>query len=279
LLERLVSSQQTSISLCLEALTYHQIPHSQVTEATFVVGPDVWESKFFYDHKFHPTIITTLNGQKVDTPALILYDHLDVLKKSKDVSFLKDNPLFGFRSITSNPLTRWLGFNTRRYPVSTSQARTRLWKAWKDDFAFDGVIARWLDERLLRREPILRPYWRMRDTGRLSKAEEYLDQHRDAVMANVDLDNTISSLTPLAIKINDLYSFGQGGDACSRTRSNVTTQVSDKTTLHVIAVDTGTWPNEVGFPFECVKQKLIQQLIGRRRFYMSKRCGQQPADN
>ena len=210
------------------------------------MGPDVWESKYFYDHKFHPTILTTLNGQRVETPPLILYDHLDVLKKPKHVSFLHDNPLFSFTSTRSYPITRWLGVHTRRYPVSTSQARSWLWKAWKEDPGFDGVIVRWLDERLLRRDPMLRPYWRKRDLGNLEAAEEYLDEHRDAVIASVDLDSTISSWTPLAMKMNDLYSFGQGGDACSRTRSNVTSQEEDdETALHVIAVDTGTWPNEV----------------------------------
>lgn len=186
-----------------------------------------------------------MNGQRVDTPPLILYDHLDVLKKPKKTSFLDDNPLFSFSSIHSNPLTRWLGFYTRRYPVSTSQARSWLWKAWKEDPGFDGVIVRWLDERLLRRDDVLRPYWRHRDFGHLGTAEDFLDQNRDAVMASVDLDNTISSWTPLALKVNDLYSFGQGGDACSRTRSNLTAQEEDETALHVIAVDTGTWPNEV----------------------------------
>ncbi|RFU27099.1 hypothetical protein B7463_g9236, partial [Scytalidium lignicola] len=227
------------------------IPHYQVTEATFVVGADVWESKYFYDHKFHPTILTTLNGQRIDTPALIFYDHLDVLKKPEYVSFLDDNPLFGFRSIKANPISRWLGFSTHRYPVSTSQSRSWLWKAWKENPAFDGVIVRWLDDRLLRQDPILRPYWRKRNLGQLEAAEEYLDRNRDTIMASVDLDNSISGWTPLATKINDLYSFGQGGDACSRTRSNALEQESDETALHVIAVDTGTWPNEGGGVSAC----------------------------
>jgi hypothetical protein len=112
------------------------------------------------------------------------------------------------------------------------------------------VVVRWLDERLLRRDPILRPYWRKRDSGYLEAAEAYLDENRDAVMGSVDLDNTISSWTPLAIKMNDLYSFGQGGDACSRTRSNaIREEEDDEAALHVIAVDTGTWPNEVYRPF------------------------------
>jgi len=217
-----------------------------VTEATFVVGADVWESKYFYDHKFHPTIVTTLNGQRVDTPPLILYDHLNVLKKPLNTSILDDNPLFSFTSLSSNPVTRWLRLRTRRYPVSTSQARSLLWKAWKSKPGFDGVIVRWLDERLLRRDPVLRPYWRLRDRGELVAAEEFLDRNRDAVMASVDMDHTISSWTPLAMKVNDLYSFGQGGDACSHTRSNATVQdEDDESALHVIAIDTGTWPNEV----------------------------------
>jgi hypothetical protein len=211
-----------------------------------VIGADVWENKYLYDHKFHPTILTTLNGRLVDTPPLVLYDYLDVLTKPEHVSFLDDNPLLSFNSVNSNAITRWLGLYTRKYPFSTSQARSRLWKAWKHDPGFDGIIVRWLDERLLRRDPVLRPYWRKRDSGFLDAAEAYLDQNRDAVMASVDLDNTISSWTPLAMKINDLYSFGQGGDACSRTRSNDTED--DEAALHVIAIDTGTWPNEVNTP-------------------------------
>lgn len=237
------------VSLILDAIHTNsntfQLPHSQVTEATFVMGPDVWESKYMYDHKFHPTILTTLNGQKVDTPDLILYDHLNVLKKPAHTSFLDDNPLYGFNTIRTTALSRWLGLHTRRFPVSTSQSRSWLWKAWKEDPAFDGVIIRWLDERLLRRDEVLAPYWRKRDFAQLDAAEQYLDKNRDAIMASVDLDNTVSSWTPLAMKINDLYSFGQGGDACSRTRSNATIQEDDETALHVIAVDTGTWPNEV----------------------------------
>lgn len=110
---------------------------------------------------------------------------------------------------------------------------------------YDAVVVRWLDERLLRREAVLKPYWWKRDFGRLSSAEAYLEQNGDAVMASVDLDNSISSWVPLAIKMNDLFSFGLGGDACARTRSNRTSQNEDSGGLHVIAVDTGTWPNEV----------------------------------
>lgn len=150
-----------------------------------------------------------------------------------------------------------MGLNTRFNPVSTSQARSRLWKRWKDTPGFDGVVVRWLDETLLRREPLLRPYWRRRDSGDLIGAEEFLNENVDAIMATVDLDNSISGWTPLAIKIADLYSFGQGGDANSRTRSKA--HDFDNDGLQVLAVDSGTWPNEGGGVSAC-RRDMINNL-------------------
>jgi hypothetical protein len=102
------------------------IPHSQVTEATFVLGADVYESHWSYNHKFHPIIHTTLNGEAIDTPPIIGWDHLGVLKKPTKFSFHHDDPLITFRSLKSHALTRWLGLDTHHNPVSTSRARSRL---------------------------------------------------------------------------------------------------------------------------------------------------------
>ena len=233
------------------------IPHSQVTEATFVLGSDVYESRWSYDHKFHPTIHTTLNGEAIDTPPIIQWDHLGVLKKPMNFSFHHDDLLIRFKTLNSRFLTRWLGLNSRRTPVSTSKARSRLWQAWKDTPGFDGVIVRWIDEKLLRKEPLLRDYWARRDRGDLASAEEFLNDNADAIMATVDLDNSISGWAPLAIKIADLYSFGQGGDANSRTRSKDPDFDSDG--LQVLAVDSGTWPNEGGGVSAC-RRDMINNL-------------------
>jgi hypothetical protein len=233
------------------------IPHSQVTEATFVLGADVYESHWSYDHKFHPIIHTTLNGEIIETPPIIRWDHLGVLKKPTKFSFHHDDPLITFRSLKSHALPRWLGLNTHHNPVSTSRARSRLWNAWKNTPGFDGVIVRWLDERLLRKEPLLRPYWRRRDRGNLTGAEAFLNENADGVMAAVDLDNSISGWAPLAIKIADLHSFGQGGDANSRTRSK--DPDFDNEGLQVLAVDSGTWPNEGGGVSAC-RRDMINNL-------------------
>ncbi|KAM3074372.1 hypothetical protein ACMFMG_002820 [Clarireedia jacksonii] len=232
------------------------IPHSQVLEASFVIGPDVYESQWSYDHKYHPTIFTTLNGETVDTPDLIKWDHLGVLKKPTNFTFRHDDPMIGFKSLHPHALPRWLGRNIQKSPVSTSRARSRLWKAWKDNSAFDGVIMRWLDERLLRREPLLRPYFCRRDHGNLKSAEEYLHDNADAIMAVVDLDKSISGWAPLAFQIADLYAFGQGGGANARTRS---APEFKKDELHVLATDSGTWPNEGGGVSAC-RRDMVNNL-------------------
>jgi len=150
-----------------------------------------------------------------------------------------------------------MGFYTHRNQVSTSRARSRLWKAWKNIPGFDGVTVRWLDEKLLRKEPLLSQYWKRRDRGNLVGAEDFLNKNVDAISTTIDLDSSISGWTPLAIKIADLYSFGQGGDANSRTRSKEPDFDNDR--LQVLAVDSGTWPNEGGGVSAC-RRDMINNL-------------------
>ncbi|KAE8386581.1 hypothetical protein BDV23DRAFT_140948 [Aspergillus alliaceus] len=252
-----------TVSWCAPPLRHPEkverwIPHSKVTEATFVQGADVYEARWLYDHKFHPTIFTTLNGQKVQTPQMIEHDFLGVLAKPKQTSFVNDNPLVYCDSLNSNVLTRFLGLTTKRFPVSTSRARSLLWKAWKDRVDFDAIMVRWMDERLLRRDKTLAPYWRARNRGDLATAKKYLELRADSVTASADLDDNISSWTPLAVKISDLFNFGPGGDAVVHTRSKDFGSDTEKS-LHVMAADTGTWPNEGGGVSAC-RRDMINSL-------------------
>ncbi|KAJ5124428.1 uncharacterized protein N7515_008253 [Penicillium bovifimosum] len=234
------------------------IPHSKVTEASFVQGADVYESRWLYDHKFHPTIFTTINGQKVQTPPMIENDFLGVLAKPKYTSFVHDNPFFYCDSLQSNLFTRTLGLTKKRFVVSTSRARSLMWAAWKDRVDFDAIIVRWMDDRILRRDRVLTPYWRSRDWGNLGAAKKYMDLRADAIMASADLDDNISSWTPLAVKITDLLNFGPGGDAVVNTRSKDFGLDTGKT-LHVMAADNGTWPNEGGGVSAC-RRDMINSL-------------------
>ncbi|KAL2829743.1 hypothetical protein BDW59DRAFT_158914 [Aspergillus cavernicola] len=252
-----------TVSWCAPPLRHPEkierwIPHAKVMEATFVQGPDVYEARWLYDHKFHPTIFTTLNGQKVQTPPIIEHDYLAVLAKPTNTSFVHDNPLFYCDSLNSNILTRLFGLTRKRFPVSTSRARSLIWKAWKDRVDFDGITVRWMDERLLRRDKTLTPYWRSRDRGDLCSAKKYLELRADSITASADLDDSISSWTPLAVKISDLFNFGPGGDAVVNTRSKDFGSDTEKS-LHVMAADTGTWPNEGGGVSAC-RRDMINSL-------------------
>ncbi|KAI1002392.1 hypothetical protein K3495_g5809 [Podosphaera aphanis] len=244
------------------------IPHSNVTEAAFVLESDVYESHWTYDHKFHPIIHTTLNGEAIETPPIIQWDYLGVLKKPTRYSFHHDDPLISFKSLHSRIFPCLLGLKTHQQRVSTSRARSQLWSTWKNTPGFDGVTMRWLDEKLLRKDQLLQTYWHRRDRGDLTGAEEYLNENYDGVMAVVDLDNSISGWAPLAIKIADLYSFGQGGDANSRTRSN--NPDFDNDDLQVLAVDSGTWPNEGGGVSAC-RRDMINNLRSVN-WYMVSEC-------
>jgi hypothetical protein len=234
------------------------IPTPRVHEATFVQGADVYESSWLYDHKFHPTITTKLNGESVETPDMIRFDWLGVLKKPTRCNFTDENPLLEFKTATTSLMGRLFRTNVKRQVISTSRARSQLWKAWKKRLDLDGVVVRWVDEELLRKEALLRPYWRRRDRGNLVKAEDYLARHADAIMASSDLTSDISAWTPLAVRMSDLFSFGQGGDAVIYTRTKALGRDTDKN-LHVIAVDTGTWPNEGGGVSAC-RRDLINNL-------------------
>ncbi|KAL4946968.1 hypothetical protein BDW69DRAFT_190664, partial [Aspergillus filifer] len=239
------------------------IPYPRVSQATFTQDGDVHHAKWTYDHKFHPVIATTLNGREVPTPAMIEEDWFHVLEKPSKSSFLHDNPLFFFKSIKTNFASRLLGLNIKTRPIPTSRARTHLWKSWKNSKDFDAVTTTWLDELLLRSDRVLRPYWRNRDFGRLDAAGNYLDSQVDTILARVDIDPDVSAWTRMAFKISDLYSFGIGGDARINTRT-LSTQLQDTDTkLHVLAMDTATWPNEPGGVSAC-RRDMVNDLKGIR---------------
>jgi hypothetical protein len=235
------------------------LPYTKVTAATFTRGTEVWRSKWNYDHRSHPVITTTLDGSDVETPAMVMHDWFGILKKPKYPRFASDNPLSGFASLRTNAFSRILGKNVKWSRISTSRARSHLWETWKNGKDMDAVTARWLDELALRSEPILGAYWWARDTCRLASATKYIDAHSDAILARTEVDTDISAWSNIAYKISDFYSFGQGGDTRINTRT-VSTQLQDNQhTLHVLSMDTGTWPIEGGGVSAC-RRDVVNEL-------------------
>ena len=235
------------------------IPWTKVTEATFIQGSKTHHASWGYEHKFHPEISTTLNGEPVPTPPMIREDWFHVLSKPDKCGFLSDNPLLSFSSGKSNFVSRLLGLNVKRYPTPTSHARTQLWKTWKASKDLDAITSRHIDERLLRSDSALNTYWRCRDLGRLEAAKKYLDTQADTIMARVDVDPEISSWVHIAFKISDFYSFGQGGDSRINTRTLSTQLRDDDDELHILAMDTSTWPNEPGGVSAC-RRDMVNDL-------------------
>lgn len=233
------------------------IPHSKVTEATFVQSADIFESHWTYDHKFHPTIVTTLNGKCIKTPPMIENDFLGVLSKPNQTSFIHDDPFLHCDTLYSNVFARMFGLAEKSFTVSTSRARSSIWKAWKNRVDVDGITARWMDDRVLRRDSFLSSYWRSRDWGHLTAAREFVNLHADAIAASADLDDDVSGWTPLAVKLSDLFNFGPGGDAVLTTRAQDLPDTDDM--LHVMAADTGTWPNEGGGVSAC-RRDMVNSL-------------------
>jgi hypothetical protein len=111
----------------------------------------------------------------------------------------------------------------------------------------------------LRSDPILKPYWKARDSGSIHQAFRYLRDNGDAIMASVDVDHEVSAWTSLAFKMSDLFSLGQGGDTSMNTRT-ATSQINDSSEqLHVLATDTGTWPVEGG-GVSCCRRDMVNNL-------------------
>lgn len=235
------------------------VPFPKVTEATFIEDSGVYHSTWTYEHKFHPVISTTFNGEPVDTPKMISEDWFHVLDKPQKLGFHSDNPLVNFSSISTNPVSRFFGFNEKRYPISTAQSRTQLWKLWKNTSGLDAVTARYLDEDLMRADSSLKVYWRNRDFGLLGRATKFLNSQADTIMARTDIDSEISAWVHVAIQISDLYSFGSGGDTTINTRTHSGEIQDSDDELHVIAMDTSTWPYEPGGVSAC-RRDMVNDL-------------------
>jgi hypothetical protein len=235
------------------------VPFPKVTEATFIEGSDVYHATWAYEHKFHPSISTTLNGEPVETPKMTGEDWFHVLDKPQKLGFHSDNPLVNFSSVSSNPVSRLFGLNEKRYPISTAQSRTQLWKLWKNTRDLDAVTARYLDEDLMRADSSLKTYWRGRDLGLLARATRYLDAQADTIMARTDVDSEISAWVHVALQISDLYNFGSGGDTTINTRTHSGEIQDSDDELHIIAMDTSTWPYEPGGVSAC-RRDMVNDL-------------------
>lgn len=122
------------------------IPFAKVTHAQFVQNGDVYETKWNYDHKCHPTLTTLLNGEEAKNPDMIVHDHLSVLTKPTSTSFVDEDPLLPFNSIRAGFVARLLRLNRK---VLTSIENTNV-----DDPCRNVKVSRVPLEVMERLEPV-----------------------------------------------------------------------------------------------------------------------------
>lgn len=235
------------------------IPFSRPTHVVYRTATATYDTKYVYDHKCHPIVSTTCNGQDVETPEELRDDCFKVLKKPVGLSHHEEDPLRSFSTLAPSYLSRLLRRNVQYIQITTATARTHLWNTWKTTNSLSGVTARWLDEVALRSDPLMKPYWRARDSGNLTKASKYCLKNIDAIMASVDVDHEVSSWTLLAYKVSDLITLGRGGEVAINTRQIDSQVADDKDQLHVFASDMGTWPNEGG-GVSCCRRDLVDNI-------------------
>ncbi|RKP04048.1 hypothetical protein CXG81DRAFT_7368, partial [Caulochytrium protostelioides] len=215
------------------------IPTSMIQRVVMTAREGVFETTWDYALKRHPVLRTMHHGVEVETPTVIAKDSYRILGRPTRLFFQLENLLYYERRDIAIPYHRPFKFSTRK-------ARTALWKVWFSTDQVDGVYARMLDEHLLRQEPLLRPYWRHRDAGRIKAAIRHLEKHEDQIAAAIYIDDDISSKSHVAFKLADLYMMGMGGDSyVTSLRPQITFPITPEK-LHVLGLDTGTWPSSSG---------------------------------
>lgn len=122
----------------------------------------------------------------------------------------------------------------------------------------DAVTACWIDEMILREEPLLQSYWNYRNTGRLLEATQALDRNNDGIIGAIEVMSDVSQRCALLIKAADLYTMGLGKDATQITNRPDCYQDTDNR-ISIIFNDIGCWPDAPGGVSNC-RRDLVDGL-------------------
>ena len=249
------------------------IPSNQVCRVVRKTANQTYLTVVNYSHRRDPVWKTVLKGEVVDITVArppCLFEHEDLLQqRPTDNIFEDDDPLIHHRRhhieliarFSGRPLP-WTSFLTpsawqylrkktasRRVP--TWWLRTELWNHWRKGSTLDAITACWMDELILREEPLLRGYWNARSSGRLAEAKTILDSHVEQIAAAIEMDKEVSEVCMLPIKPSDLYAMG-----LSREANQVTLRPQDcfsdtKDRISVVFNDIGCWPDAPGGVSNC----------------------------
>ncbi|KAI9330603.1 hypothetical protein BDR26DRAFT_695285 [Obelidium mucronatum] len=225
------------------------------------------------------TVLVSLNAissrDEIPTPPEILDDHYGIMKLPPpkniyDSCELLTRDLNAHRRYEFNRTHFPFFLNLQKIeyctptPYVTRYQRDILWATWRAG-KIPGVFARILDQTILRKEPALTMYWKLRFTGKSSDAVRYLEENRDHLNNVLYVADKPATRTRLQIRFSDLLIMGNGGDS-----ENISSfdqfdggSVNQEDTLEAICLDSGTWPTGGGGVGSC-RRDVVDSLASVR---------------
>jgi hypothetical protein len=255
------------------------IPSEKITRIDRKIGSKTYVTKFIYEHRRDPRTSTELDDRGVKTrgvdPPKMFEVEEQLLEKPTNLSFDFDDLLVKHRrgdlrrmfagvslqSSFAKALSKFASFlpfgksywsrNIIYSRLPTWRLRVELWKLWLNGKHVDAVTACWIDELILREEPTLKEYWKLRDTGRLARAKEVLDKNVEKIVSAIEIPSEVSQTCILPIKPTDLYTMGLGKDATQITNRPEDCFKDTKDRISIIFNDVGCWPDAPGGVSNC----------------------------
>ncbi|KHN93822.1 Glycosyl transferase, family 1 [Metarhizium album ARSEF 1941] len=248
---------------------YNWAPSEKIHRIVRVTGGKTYATEIEYHHRRDPKSLTYLvedgvyktivavvpkvfpqEDSLLCRPRNILFDGDDLLIHHS-VGQINIMRQYATKKLSIMSRLSSLAWWTRRVhlPVATWLSRTELWNAWLGG-SLDAVTACWIDEMILREEPLLRKYWRARDSGNLDAARESLEDI-DQIVAAIEIETDVSEVCLLPIRSADLFAMGLGKDANQVTNRPQDCYRDTKDRVSVIVNDIGCWPEAPGGVSNC----------------------------
>jgi hypothetical protein len=247
------------------------VPSDKVCCVIRFIGGKTYVTTWEYVHRRDPIVTSFLqDGESksvvTDVPA-VFKDESALLIRPTRVSFDDEDLLIHHsrrdvrwltaRAKTSlisrlNPLAWFYGLQKAKHRrVPTWWLRSELWHHWLKAGTVDAVTACWMDELILREEPLLKGYWRARNFGRLHEARQFLNRNIEQIVAAIEIERDVSEVCVLPIKAADLFAMGQGKDANEITHRPEDCYKDIHNRISVIFNDVGCWPEAPGGVSNC----------------------------
>ncbi|KAF3911696.1 hypothetical protein AA313_de0203910 [Arthrobotrys entomopaga] len=243
-------------------------PYEKITRLVYTYMHKSWDTTWTYGHQRHPTLSTVyLEDNDIrfqDAPASeALQDIYGFFKKPQNLGFESEDLLFfhtphrigsSFASNLGTDQSSFFSLTKQKVvygPVHTARLRTILWQQWTSAGNLDAVSACYIDELILREEPLLREYWKLRDRGHFRRANQYIRNNINTIAATIEITDDVSQNTWLSIKVGDLLTMGGAKDATHLTLKPDDCYQDTYDKLSVAFLDTGCWPDAPGGVSNC----------------------------